>query len=157
MSTVKKDEIGFIREQVTDTSLFRIFSTDEFNILMNYFELRTYDENTVLFHEGDRGDYLCVVVEGTIEIRKESLSSKQSVIAKFGRGSIVGEMAIIDQFPRSAAARVTPNSKLLVLTRDDFDRFLVEVPRLGNMMLKEIARILSQRLRRTSGRFSDIF
>ena len=157
MSAVKQEEIGFIREQVADTSLFRIFSPDEFNILMKYFELRTYEENTVLFNEGDRGEYLCVVVEGTIEIRKESISSKQSVIAKFGRGSVVGEMAIIDQFPRSAAARVTSNSKLLILTREEFDRFLVEVPRLGNMMLKEIARILSQRLRRTSGRFSDIF
>ena len=157
MGAIQKEEIGFIREQVADTSLFRIFSPDEFPLLMNYFELRTYDENTVLFEEGDRGDYLCVVVEGTVEIRKESISSKQSVIAKFGRGSIVGEMAIIDQFPRSAAARVTSNSKLLVLTREQFDRIVMEMPRLGNMMLKEIARILSQRLRRTSGRFSDIF
>lgn len=148
---------AYIREQLAEVSLFRIFSAEELDRILPYLELVAYEDNTVLFKEGDRGDYLCIAIEGTIEIRKESISSKQTVIAKFGRGSIVGEMALIDQFPHSATARVTANSKLLILRRERFDKFMEEYPRLGIRVLREVARILSQRLRRNSGRFSDIF
>ncbi len=148
---------AFIREQLADAPLFRNYTDDELEQILAYFELRLFEDNTIIFNEGDRGDYVCIVIDGTIEIRKESISSKQTVIAKFGRGSIVGEMAVIDQFPRSSAAHVTSNSKILILSSEKFDQLLEDLPHLGIIFLREIARILSQRLRRTSGRFSDIF
>ncbi len=147
----------YIREQIAEAPLFRIYQREELDQILPFFDYKSFEDNTVIFEEGERGDYLCVVIEGTIEIRKESVSAKQTVLAKFGRGSVVGEMAIIDQFPRSSAARVTSNSKLLTMTRDRFDEFLEKEPQLGIKFLREIARILSQRLRRSSGRFSDIF
>lgn len=147
----------YIREQLSDVPLFQLYSAEELDQILPYFELKSFVENTILFEEGDRGDCILVVIEGTVEIRKESVSGKQTVVAKFGHGSIMGEMAIIDQFPRSATARVTANSKLLILTRENFETVLEDLPKLGIRFFREIARILSQRLRRTSGRFADIF
>jgi CRP-like cAMP-binding protein len=150
-------ERKYVTEQLEDIPFFRAFSAEEIGLILPYFELQTYTENTILFDEGSRGDYLCFVLEGTLDLRKESVSSKQTVTAKFGRGSIMGEMALIDQYPRSATARVTANSKLLVLRRESFDQLVEQLPRIGFRFLKEIARIFTLRLRRSSGRFSDIF
>ncbi len=150
-------ERQYVTEQLEDIPFFRAFTTEEIGLIIPYFELHTYAENTVLFEEGNRGDYLCFVLEGTLELRKESVSSKQTVTAKFGRGSVMGEMSLIDQYPRAATARVTANSKLLVLRRESFDQLAEQLPRIGFRFLREIARIFTLRLRRSSGRFSDIF
>ncbi|HDH57091.1 MAG TPA: hypothetical protein ENF16_00605, partial [Bacteroidetes bacterium] len=83
------EDKAYLRTQIAEVSLFRNFAADELERLLPYLELESYDDNTILFKEGDRGDYLCIALEGTIEIRKESISNKQTVIAKFGRGSIV--------------------------------------------------------------------
>lgn len=152
-----EEELRGVREQIGEVPIFQNFAAEELDKILPYTELKTYAQNTTLFEEGDRGDYICFVLDGTIDIRREGVSGHQAVMAKFGRGSIVGEMAVVDLFPRSATARVTSNSRLLTLNHDNFDKILEEHPQLGIKFLKEIARILSQRLRRTSGRFSDIF
>ncbi|TKJ40460.1 hypothetical protein CEE37_09095 [candidate division LCP-89 bacterium B3_LCP] len=143
--------------QLGDVPLFQVFSAEELNLILPYFEIRTFEVSTTLFEEGDRGDYVCIVLEGTIDIRKESLSGNQKISAKFGHGSIMGEMAIIDHYPRSTTAKVTANSRLLILKRENFETLIEEAPQLAVRFLREIARMLSLRLRRTSGRFSDIF
>ena len=154
---MSNSELKVQPEHFQDIPFFRIFSTAQIEQLQPYFKISSYAETTLLFDEGDRGDYTCFILEGTIEIRKESVSSSQTVIAKFGRGSIVGEMALIDDYPRSASAKVTANSKLLILHNKSFTELLAQYPNLGILFFKEIAKILSQRLRRTAGRFSDIF
>ena len=149
--------MNYIREQLSNIPLLEVFTPEELDRLMPYFELRSFADNTTLFGEGDRGNHVCFVLEGTVDIRKESISGNQQIAAKFGRGSIIGEMSIVDEYPRSATARVTSNSKLLILSRESFDKLTEDLPQLGIRFLKEITRILSQRLRRTSGRFGDIF
>ena len=94
-----------ITEQLAEIPFFKSFTADEIDSILPYIELKCFNENTTLFEEGDRGDYFCFVIEGIIELRKESISTRQTVSVKFGRGSAVGEMAIVDQFPRSATAR----------------------------------------------------
>jgi CRP-like cAMP-binding protein len=147
----------YVKEQLAELPLFQSFSEEELEQIIPYFDLQAFSESTILFDEGDRCDYLCIVLEGTVDIRKESLSGNQKVAVKFGHGSVIGEMALIDQYPRSTSAKVTSNSKLLILTREKFEGFVKDSPQLGVQFLREIARILSQRLRRSSGRFSDIF
>ena len=147
----------YIQEQVSEVPILQTLSPEELEQILAYTELKTYSENTTLFEEGDRGDYICFVLEGTIDIRKASVSGHQTIMAKFGRGSIVGEMAAVDLYPRSATARVTSNSKLLILSRDNFEKISQDFPQLSIKILREIARILSLRLRRSSGRFSDFF
>lgn len=148
---------AYIKEQLADLPLFQLFPDEDLSRIIPFFELQTFEQSASLFEEGDRCDYLCIVLEGTVDIRKESLSGNQKVAVKFGHGSVLGEMALIDQYPRSTSAKVTSNSKLLIITRENFEKLTKELPHLGVQFLREIARILSQRLRRSSGRFSDIF
>lgn len=150
-------EIETVRSQLSEIALFEIYTAEELDQVLPYFELETFADNTTLSAEGDRGHQICVVLEGTVDVRKESITGNQQVSAKFGRGSILGEMSIIDEYPRSANSRVSANSKLLLLSKENFERLSAELPHLAMRFLREITRILAHRLRHTSGRFGDIF
>jgi CRP-like cAMP-binding protein len=64
-------------------------------------------------------------------------------------------MALIDDEPRSATARVTQPAQLLVLTKDRFERIGTEHPRLALLFTFTVARLLSKRLRLASGMLVD--
>ncbi len=148
-----------IKEAIVDIllnlPLFDQLDGEELDIVatyMNYFEL---DKGTYLFKEGDRGDYVCFVVEGTMQVFKESAKGKRVLIATLPKGSTLGEMSIIDETNRSATVRASENVVLLILSRKGFDIILDKHPKIGIKILKGIARLLSLNMRRTSSLLAD--
>ena len=65
-------------------------------------------------------------------------------------------MSIIDNFPRSATIKAQTDSKLVTLSRKDFDIILDEYPRIGIKVLKGMTRLLSLYLRKASGQLTEI-
>ena len=110
---------------------------------------------TVVFQEADRDPYLCLIVDGEIEIRKEDGRGATRVLATLGAGKLLGEMALLDGEPRSATAVAVADAKLIVVTQADFDRMLDEFPGFGVKFLRKLARLVSARLRETDGRLVD--
>jgi len=119
---------------------------------MNYYEVGGGD---VLFVEGERGHYVCFVVEGELEVSKASASGTRTVLTRLSRGQSIGEMAVVDEAPRSATVTALTPSRLLTFSRSDFETLLAEHPALGIRILKGIARVLSQYLRHASGQLAD--
>jgi CRP-like cAMP-binding protein len=119
---------------------------------MNFFEL---ENGKVLFREGDSGDYICFVVDGALEVLKQSATGQSAVIATLSRGSTIGEMSIIDNISRSATVKAIRPTILLVLSRNGFNTILDKHPKVGIKILKGIARLLSLNMRRTSGHLAD--
>ena len=111
----------------------------------------------MLCREGTVGDSLFYVVSGRVEIRKESVDGRQTVLALFNKGSSVGEMSLVEDSPRSATVSAIEDSELLILTRENFERILNEHPYIGIKILRNLAKSLSARLRHISGRFADVF
>ncbi|VAX18054.1 hypothetical protein MNBD_NITROSPINAE04-1411 [hydrothermal vent metagenome] len=136
---------------------FNTLSQAELEILGKHIFRKNVSENTVLCEEGSSGDSLFYVVTGKIEIRKESIDGRQTVLARFNKGASVGEMSLIEHSPRSATATAIEDSELLILTRKSFDELIESEPLIGIKILKNIAKSLSTRLRYTSGRFADVF
>ena len=75
---------------------------------------RDYDAGTVLFEEGQPGDYMYVVQQGEVEIRRQ-VGQAERVLAVLSSGEFFGEMAILNSKPRSATAVVSEDAKLLVI------------------------------------------
>jgi CRP-like cAMP-binding protein len=119
---------------------------------MNITELRPRE---ILFKEGDKGDYVCFVVDGSLEVIKKTAKDTYVTLTKMFKGRSIGEMAIIDDFPRSATVKALTHCTLVILTRRGFDLILEEHPTIGVKILKGIARLLSQSLRQTSSRLVD--
>ncbi len=74
----------------------------------------------VLFEEGDLGDAFYVVADGAIEIVKQVSGGGEEKLAVRRRGEAFGEMALLNDVPRSATARAVDDSQLMVVPRDDF-------------------------------------
>ena len=140
---------------LTDVPIFDKLTPYEIKIISRYFDTVKFDVGGVLFKEGEKGDFVCFVVEGTLEILKTSYNTDDIVIATIGKGRSIGEMAVIDDYTRSATVRAKTKTKLLLLNRKHFDHILEEHPLIGIKILKGITRLISLNLRKASSRLAD--
>jgi CRP-like cAMP-binding protein len=97
----------------------------------------------VLFNKGDMGDALYVVERGRVKMVGTDKDGQEVVFNQVGAGALIGEMAIIDQQPRSAGVVALTETELLKLGQEAFMRVMEEQPQLG----MEISRNVIQRLR----------
>jgi CRP-like cAMP-binding protein len=110
----------------------------------------THALGTRIFQFGDAGDKLFIILEGKVRISREISGMGEEALAVLGPGDVFGEMAILDESPRSADARVHERCRLLVMTKDAFDDLLFVHKDLAYEVLWNCVRILSARLRETN-------
>ncbi|MFH1489083.1 MAG: cyclic nucleotide-binding domain-containing protein [Pseudomonadota bacterium] len=156
----KKRVAEIVREFLKYFSFFNILSTEELSIIASYLDFFEIEAGKVVFREGDEGDAIYFVVEGELDVIKDSVSGSKVgvdkvVISKMSKGYSIGEMSIIDNVPRSATVRASTRSTLVALTREGFNIILDEYPKIGIKILKGLFRILSKNLRRASGQLAD--
>ena len=114
------------------------------------------NKGEILFGEGEIGDFVCFVLEGELEVIKETtLQDEASVIATLAEGQSIGEMVLIDNEPRSATVRATLPTKLAVLTQKAFDMVVNRKPDIGINVLKGLSRVLRDKLKDTSIRLAN--
>jgi CRP-like cAMP-binding protein len=114
--------------------------------------VRRYTSGTTIFREGDRGDSLHVVIDGSVRVTVVSARGEEATVALLGPGEFVGDLALLDGLPRSANAVASQPTKTLVVTRDDFRRWLTERPKASLALLEA----LSRRVRRTDEVLADL-
>jgi CRP/FNR family transcriptional regulator, cyclic AMP receptor protein len=108
----------------------------------------------VVFREGEVGDKLYLILEGKVRISREVSGMGEEALAVLGPGQAFGEMALIDEFPRSADARVHERCRLLVLTKEQLEDLLLLEKDLAYEILWNFIRILSARLRETNDKMT---
>ncbi len=151
----KEERIESIIDLIMYLPLFKALQGDELDIVAERLDYMEAEDGAILFKEGDIGDYVCFVLDGNIDVIKESKSRETVVLTTLSRGLSIGEMSVIDNSPRSATAKVKGESAFLVLRKAAFDIILSEYPEMGIKILKELSRLLSLNLRKTSSRLAD--
>lgn len=144
-----------LRDMLADSQAFAELDGHEIAQLARYMQAYRGAPGNVLFHEGESGSFMCVVIEGAAEIFKQDSDAGNKRICEIGAGKTVGEMALIDGEPRSATCVLSQPTTLSILTRDNFHRVLKEHPALGVKMLMKIVTLTSRRLRMVSGQLVD--
>lgn len=99
---------------------------------------RDFPAGTVLFEEGQPGDYMYVVTSGEVEIRRK-VGETERVLAVLPAGEFFGEMAILNARPRSATAVVRVDSRLLVIEGSTFEAMLRARPEIALRIIKALA------------------
>ena len=99
---------------------------------------RDFPVGTVLFEEGQPGDYMYVVQSGEIEIRRQ-VGETERVLAVLPAGEFLGEMAILNGRPRSATAVVRTAARLLVIEGRTFEAMLRARPEIAMRIIKSLA------------------
>lgn len=105
---------------------------------------KSYPKNSVILFEDDPGDALFVVLSGQVKVVLIGEEGREVILSILGDGDFFGEMALIDDQPRSAHVIAIQDSKLLVLRRDDFHRCLESSPRIALGLLRAMSRRLRQ-------------
>jgi CRP/FNR family cyclic AMP-dependent transcriptional regulator len=127
----------------------------ELRTIQKYMNLVDVIPGEIVFKEGDKGDYVCFVVDGTLDVLKKTETGESITISELSRGRSIGEMAVIDELPRSATIKARSKSTLITLSQENFNYILAEHSEIGVKILKGIARLLSMNLRKTSSRLAD--
>ena len=99
---------------------------------------RDFPPGTVLFEEGQPGDYMYVVQSGEVEIRRQ-VGETERVLAVLPPGEFFGEMAILNGRPRSATAVVKTAARLLVIEGRTFEAMLRARPEIALRIIKSLA------------------
>jgi CRP-like cAMP-binding protein len=122
-------------------ALFMDMSMAELCRVFNAFRPVEFARGDQVIREGEQSDGLFVVVDGEV-----SVSRKNAELARLGAGSHFGEMALLNQRPRSATVTATQPSRLLVLERASFNDLLQSDAPTACKFLYKLAQTLSLRL-----------
>ncbi len=104
--------------------------------------VRFYITGEVIFEEGSTGDLMFVILEGEIEILKSAQAGSAKVLSTLGKGEFFGEMALIDDSPRSASAVAKTDSKLLCMNESVLDAYIMTNPEFAAKMIRNLAKRL---------------
>jgi len=129
-------------ETLLNVPLFAHLSEAEIHRISQITRKKTYPKNSVIVFENDPGDALYVVDSGEVKVVLTGEDGREVILSVLGQGDFFGEMALIDNMPRSANVIAMESSRLIVLYRDDFHRCLEEQPRIALGLLRALSRRL---------------
>ena len=113
---------------------------------------RRYPKDTVVFFENEEGDFFFMILEGRIKVTILGDDGREVILSILGPGDFFGEMALLDNEPRSATAIAIEDSELISLHRTDFQTVLTDNRSITSALIK----ILSQRLRHANQQISTL-
>jgi CRP/FNR family cyclic AMP-dependent transcriptional regulator len=131
------DRHAWIEEQLAQVPLFEGLSRKQLRRISSLMTRIDRPAGQILTTEGQRGHEFFIVLEGEVEVRQGD-----RVIATRRAGDYVGEIALLDERPRTATVVATSPISVEVLSRREFASLLTDVPKLSEQLLATMARRL---------------
>lgn len=144
-SSAELDRIQFLKT----VPFFNELSNWQLKSVSDILFERNYDVGELIFEEGQPGAALFLIVQGqvSVEVYREKYTAKLATLEK---GAFFGEMALLDETPRSASARALEPTRCLALYRNDLKRLIETDPETTCHIYRALARIVGDRLRSTN-------
>ncbi len=143
----KKDDDIFAL--LKDIPIFSDLIPKEIAEIEKIMHRRVYKKNEPIIRMGDPGLGMYIIVKGSVEIIEEKKNGENRILAKLNHGSFFGDLALLDESPRSASAIATEDCDIIGFFRPDFLDLLNRKPKLGIKVLFALAKTIGERLRRT--------
>ena len=133
-------------------SLFEELDDRELASIAAVAKPRRYAKDDVVFHADEIGDIFCLIKEGQVKVTMISPEGKEIILSMLGPGDFFGEMALLDDEPRSATVIAMEPLELVTIWRADFLQILQE----NFSIAKKLLATLSRRLRTASNRIESL-
>src|SRR5688500_1190339 len=146
---------GITPAELRNIGLFGALSDDVHGVLSGMLTVVIREVGEVIFREGDEGNAMYVVLNGEVEVTKASRNGVDARVAMLGPGDWFGEMSIVDIQPRSATVRAIAPSRLVRITAADLDALYRYDLKSYAIIVLNLARELSRRLRVADGILAD--
>jgi len=122
--------------------LFSGLGDAELGVLFRYAVKKTVSRNSLLFTQGGPGDALYVIQRGKVKVVLSDVDGKEVILSVLGPGDFFGEMALIDDEPRSASVMTMENSEFYIISKDDFRACVATQPELATNLMRHLSRRL---------------
>lgn len=133
-----------VENLLKQVEIFSPLSHEELAAVAQSITRRNYRSGQTIFFKGDAGDRMYVIEEGHVKIALASPEGKEIILAVLGGGDFFGELALIEDEPRSADAVAKEDCRLLILDREVFRRFVEAHPQAGLGLMAVLSRRLRQ-------------
>lgn len=130
------------------------FSWEDTRKICNYIHPVSAKKGAIVFREGAREESLGIIVKGAIDILKDCDGDVKRV-ARLKSSHTFGEMALLDGEPRSASGVAIEDTIIFFLSRENLIEIAADHPKLGFRILWKISKMISQHLRKTTGKLVD--
>jgi CRP-like cAMP-binding protein len=141
-------------EMLSKISLFSALQPSYLRRIANLGIEEEYPLNAMIFKEGAQGDKMYLILSGAVRISRQVPGMGEEALAVLRAGTHFGEMALIDDFPRSADARAHEACRLFVVRKEDMEDLLFVDRDLAYDLLWSFVRTLSSRLRETNDKMT---
>jgi CRP/FNR family cyclic AMP-dependent transcriptional regulator len=142
--------------ELRNIGLFGALSDEVLEYLSQLLTVEAPPAGSTLFREGEDANAMFVVISGEVEVLKKSKRTVEARVAVLGPGDWFGEMSIVDIQPRSATVRALAPSRLLRVSSADLDALYRHDLRSYSIIILNLARELSRRLRVADGILADL-
>ena len=123
--------------------IFADLSPEDLKLVAETAREEWYPQNTIIFHQGEEGNMMFVIVEGNLQVLRTTNGIEQ-VLAQRSAGDFVGEMAIIESAPRSASLCAQTDVRVLAIDGETFKGILRERPDVSFAVLRSVSRRLRE-------------
>jgi CRP/FNR family cyclic AMP-dependent transcriptional regulator len=148
--TFQREVIGMeLKQALQGVDIFEGLADDELDKVAKVCTQKRYRTGDIIAKEGEIGDELFIITEGFVEVLLgERSTASARVVVSLGSGQIIGEMALLDQGPRSASVCATSEPTIVqVIQRKDFESLCQENTHIGYIVMHNLAADLSFKLR----------
>ncbi len=125
--------------ELSDTRIFSGLLAEELSTLAQTGEIRSFEQGDTIFAEGDPGDGLFVIIEGRVQVSTLMSDDERKVFSVVDTGDFFGEMAVLDDGPRSATAVADKKTRLYFIRREDLLKVLDSSPKLAVSLMREFS------------------
>lgn len=146
------DTVNAIRNTVLGSEL----SQDELRTLADMMTLRELVDGDYLITEGEADDALHVILEGKLEVVKQTGAGETASLAVLRDGELVGELSFIDGSRHTVGLRALCDTRVLSLGRDRFESILDDNPRLVYKVMRSVARSAHRIVHRMNSEFVEL-
>jgi CRP/FNR family transcriptional regulator, cyclic AMP receptor protein len=142
-------------EELQNSRLFAGLLPEESEMLADLSQGKRLQAGEVIFEQGEPGDSLCLLVEGEVDIIRKRPDGSARVISTLRAPDFFGEMALVDREPRSATVRARTEASLLCLSNKNLQSFARVYKNAFTLVVINISRVLSARLRETNEKLAS--
>lgn len=132
--------------------LFEDLTEESSNIISSKITLEYYPKNHLIFSEGDEGDAMYIIKNGSVKIFRGPAEDpdEQEEVAVLNNNAFFGEMALVSDKPRNASAKTIDDSEIFRLKKDDFYNLVTNNPSLAEQISSEFISRVKENMRKRS-------
>jgi len=143
-----RDETREMLDFLGGSALFCSLSKRELRSLAAIAHMRSYQEGEYVFRKGQPGAAMFIIRTGEVEVIDHDGRDHDTIIASLGPNAFFGELALLDDSPRSASVKAIASAEICAFSRTDLERFLAAFPQIGLQVYRELALIIGSRLKK---------